>query len=308
MEEELIDVPILRSFAGIDLLQGSVPDEIAILAFRHLLEERDLALGNPGKWRNPRPADFKSPVVTRILNKLRWLKAHSPAFPLLFKRVNQYLEEQGLLMRQGTIVCTNHHGKVYTCIAPQYDFIDNTQGYRLYSFMAIGIYYATTTGKTQDVAERLHALLSTVNAPKDLDDVADVSEFTDLDGLICGVPTWNTGADTERSGTAWDSVLEDIGALDLGGKPVAIFGLGDSSSYTDNFCDAMEELHSFFKKAGATMVGYVSKSDYTFDESKSVIGDMFCGLAIDEDSESDLTDDRLSKWAEQLKQEIPALS
>lgn len=94
--------------------------------------------------------------------------------------------------------------------------------------MAVGIYFATTTGKTQDVAERLHALLSSANAPQDLADVADVSEFTELDGLICGIPTWNTGADTERSGTAWDSVLEDIAELDLSGKSVAVFGLGDS--------------------------------------------------------------------------------
>jgi len=177
----------------------------------------------------------------------------------------------------------------------------------LCDLMAVGIYFATTTGKTQDVAERLHALLSSANAPKDLADMADVSEFTKLDGLICGVPTWNTGAETERSGTAWDGVLEDIAELDLNGKFVAVFGLGDSGSYTDNFCDAMEELHNFFKQAGATMVGYMDKSNYTFEESKSVIGDKFCGLALDEDSESDMTDDRLAKWAEQLKQEIPGL-
>ena len=173
--------------------------------------------------------------------------------------------------------------------------------------MAIGIYFATTTGKTQDVAERLHALLPSANTPKDLADVADVNEFTELDGLICGTPTWNTGADTERSGTAWDGVLEDIAELDLSGKSVAVFGLGDSGSYTDNFCDAMEELHDFFKQAGATMVGYVDKGDYTFEESKSVIGDQFCGLALDEDSESDMTDDRLARWAEQLKQKMPGL-
>ena len=46
-----------------------------------------------------------------------------------------------------------------------------------------------------------------------------------LDGIICGIPTWNTGADEERSGTAWDSILEDIGELSLSGKKVAIFGL-----------------------------------------------------------------------------------
>ena len=173
--------------------------------------------------------------------------------------------------------------------------------------MSVGICFATTTGKTQHVAERLHALLDSANAPRDLADVADVSEFTKLDGLICGIPTWNTGAETERSGTAWDTVLGDIAELDLSGQSVAVFGLGDSGSYTDNFCDAMEELHNFFQQAGATMVGYVDKSDYTFEESKSVMGDQFCGLALDEDSESDMTEDRLAKWAAQLKQEMPGL-
>ena len=88
---------------------------------------------------------------------------------------------------------------------------------------------------------------------------------------------------------------------------MAIFGLGDSSTYTENFCDAMEELHSYFVKAGASMVGYVNKTEYTFEESKSVIGDSFCGLPLDEDSESDMTDDRLANWSNQLKKEIPGL-
>ena len=29
-------------------------------------------------------------------------------------------------------------------------------------------------------------------------------------GIIVGAPTWNTGADEARSGTAWDDVLEEI--------------------------------------------------------------------------------------------------
>ena len=93
--------------------------------------------------------------------------------------------------------------------------------------MTVGIYYATTTGKTEDVADRLHNFISSAEAPKDVSDVDDLSEFEGLDGIICGIPTWNTGADEERSGTAWDSILEDIGELSLSGKKVAIFGLGD---------------------------------------------------------------------------------
>ena len=96
--------------------------------------------------------------------------------------------------------------------------------------MTVGIYYATTTGKTEDVADRLHNFISSAEAPKDVSDVDDLSEFEGHDGIICGIPTWNTGADEERSGTAWDSILEDIGELSLSGKKVAIFGLGDSST------------------------------------------------------------------------------
>ena len=170
--------------------------------------------------------------------------------------------------------------------------------------MTVGIYFATTTGKTEDIAERLHGLLDSAEAPKDISDVDDLSELAGHDGVICGIPTWNTGADSERSGTAWDSILEDIGELNLSGKKVAIFGLGDSSTYTENYCDAMEELHRYFKQAGASMVGYTAKTDYTFDESKSVVGEQFCGLPLDEDSESDMTDERLASWAEKLKGEM----
>ena len=91
--------------------------------------------------------------------------------------------------------------------------------------MTVGIYYATTTGKTEDVADRLHNFISSAEAPKEVSDVDDLSEFENLDGIICGLPTWNTGADEERSGTSWDSILEDIGELSLSGKKVAIFGL-----------------------------------------------------------------------------------
>jgi flavodoxin I len=51
------------------------------------------------------------------------------------------------------------------------------------------------------------------NEPKDIGDVDDLStELTaaDLEGIIVGAPTWNTGADEGRSGTAWDNVMDQI--------------------------------------------------------------------------------------------------
>lgn len=67
MEDALYDIESMRRFAGIELGQDEVPDETTILKFRHLLERHQL---------------------TRKL----------------FEQVAQYLEQQGLLLREGTIV------------------------------------------------------------------------------------------------------------------------------------------------------------------------------------------------------------
>jgi len=170
--------------------------------------------------------------------------------------------------------------------------------------MGMTIFYASTTGKTADVAERLADLFAGQASLQDVDSLNAAQDLAAASAMVCCVPTWNTGADSLRSGTAWDSYVEEIPELSLDGATVAILGLGDSSSYGDNFCDAMEELHTAFRQAGARMVGHVSTTGYTFSASKSVLNGSFCGLAIDEDSEPDLTDSRLQAWVHQLKREM----
>merc|ERR1712066_731677 len=97
--------------------------------------------------------------------------------------------------------------------------------------------------------------------------------------------------------------LEEIQGLDLKGKPVAVFGCGDSQGYGDNFCDAIEEIYSTFKAAGAKMVGGVDASGYSHAESKSDQDGKFLGLPLDQDNEDDQTEGRVSAWVEQLKAE-----
>merc|ERR1711862_309001 len=123
------------------------------------------------------------------------------------------------------------------------------------------------------------------------------------DGLIVGCPTWNTGADEYRSGTSFDDYLDEIKELDLGGKPVAVFGCGDSQGYGDNFCDAIEEIHSTFAAAGAKMLGQVDASGYSHSASKSQSGDKFLGMPCDQDNEDDMSADRVKNWVAQLKSE-----
>eukprot|EP00177_Eucheuma_denticulatum_P004159 GFKZ01007551.1.p1 GENE.GFKZ01007551.1~~GFKZ01007551.1.p1 ORF type:complete len:199 (+),score=33.57 GFKZ01007551.1:165-761(+) len=163
-----------------------------------------------------------------------------------------------------------------------------------------GLFYSTSSGKTQDVAELIKEKLGdAVEGPFEPDE----ANLADYDNIIAGAPTWNTGADEDRSGTSWDQVgASEMG--DLSGKTVAVFGLGDSVSYGDYFCDAMGELHDKFAGAGAKMVGYVGTDDYEYEDSKSVKSDKFVGLALDEDNEDDKTDPRLEAWLAQLKTEM----
>eukprot|EP00968_Pinguiococcus_pyrenoidosus_P020676 scaffold2506_cov236-Pinguiococcus_pyrenoidosus.AAC.6 len=126
-----------------------------------------------------------------------------------------------------------------------------------------------------------------------------------FDGLIVGAPTWHTGADSERSGTTWDDWLyQTLPNLSLKGKKVAIFGVGDQVSYSENFCDAAGELYDQFRAAGCEIVGFTSTAGYEHSESKAQVDDgKFCGCMFDEDNEYDKTEERAKAWLEQLKSE-----
>merc|ERR1719384_430108 len=134
---------------------------------------------------------------------------------------------------------------------------------------AVGLFFATQTGNTETVAGTIAE-----KAGVEAMDVGEIGaeDLAGYDGLIVGCPTWNTGADEYRSGTAWDDLLDDIKGVDLAGKSVAVFGCGDSQGYGENFCDGIEELHETFAAAGAKMVGYVDAGGYQHAESKSVKG------------------------------------
>jgi flavodoxin I len=166
---------------------------------------------------------------------------------------------------------------------------------------AVGLFFGTQTGNTEEVAGVISGKAG-VDA-QDWGDLAATEDLAGYDGLIVGAPTWNTGADEYRSGTSFDDYLDEIKGLSLGGKPVAVFGCGDSQGYGDNFCDAIEEIHSAFKAAGAKMIGYVDASPYQHAESKSESDSKFLGLPLDQDNEGDLTEERVEAWISQIKGE-----
>ncbi len=159
----------------------------------------------------------------------------------------------------------------------------------------IGIYYGTTTGNTQEVAEEIAKKLGVEKS--DLHDVSKANtDFSNYDVLLFGSSTLGMG-DLQDD---WEDYISKLKSADLNGKKVAIFGCGDSSSYSDTFCDAMRKIYDVVKDKGCEVIGQVSTEGYTYDDSESVVDGKFVGLPIDNDNESDMTSDRISAWVTSL--------
>jgi flavodoxin I len=168
----------------------------------------------------------------------------------------------------------------------------------------------TQTGNTQTCAEKIaEALGPDASEPIDVDTLKNgqlAQAFSEHGALVVGTPTWNTGADTQRSGTGWDELYYDkLPELSnvLAGKKVAVFGLGDQVSYAENYADATGELYDVFSSLGCDMIdGSWSQEGYEHEASKSIRGDKFCGLLLDMVNQEELTDERIEQWVAQLKQ------
>lgn len=155
------------------------------------------------------------------------------------------------------------------------------------------VVFGSSMGNTEEAASIIAKELG-------IDDIFNVSdtnpeELNSYDNLIIGSSTWGSG-DLQDD---WDSF--DFDELDMSGKTVAIFGLGDSSSYSDTYCDAIGILYDKFLEKGAKIVGQTPIAGYEFDESQAVRDDKFVGLALDDDNESEKTEERIKSWVAQIR-------
>jgi flavodoxin I len=168
----------------------------------------------------------------------------------------------------------------------------------MYKMDNTGIFYGSSGGNTKSVARKIAGQLGV--GANDIHDVAKAkaSDLTTYDTLLFGSSTWGLG-DLQDD---WEDFIREVAKADLTGKKIALFGCGDSSSYADTFCDAMGKIYRAVKDS-ATIIGFTETAGYSFDNSEAVVDNHFVGLAIDEDNESRLTEERIKKWVAQLKNE-----
>ena len=161
----------------------------------------------------------------------------------------------------------------------------------------ISIIYGTCTDHTKEAAELIASKLS--DFQPELHNVADcgTEPFEQSDCLILGTSTWGCG-DLQDD---WGDMLDKLSGVELTGKQVALFGLGDSSGFSDTFVDGMGELYHFFNDKGCKIIGQVPTDGYSFDDSTAVVNDEFVGLPLDADNEEDQTEERIEGWVSELK-------
>ena len=159
-----------------------------------------------------------------------------------------------------------------------------------------GIFYGSSSGKTAAVASRIYEKLGTVKA--DLKDVGESSpeDLLDYEFLILGIPTWGMGQTQED----WEKLIPLLEGLNLTGKKVALFGLGDQESYPGTFADALGRLYEVLLKTGCRFTGSWPLAGYAYEGSTAVKGGRFVGLVLDEDNQPELTSQRIDNWLKDI--------
>jgi flavodoxin I len=160
-----------------------------------------------------------------------------------------------------------------------------------------GVFYGSSTGNTESIAKIIANKLDA-----DLYNVSNkpVQEILQHQNLILGTSTWGLG-DLQDD---WDSFLPQLAKTDLTGKNIALFGLGDSGSYSDSFVDGMGIIHETIKDKGCKIIGLVDAGEYSYDNSKAVCDGKFIGLPLDEDNESNLTGTRINNWLTEIESKL----
>ena len=173
----------------------------------------------------------------------------------------------------------------------------------------IGIFFGSNSGSTRKVAKQIKKRFddATMAEPMNINK-AKAEDLAAFDLLIFGTPTLGEGQlpglAAECDDESWEEALGRLHDIDLSGKTVALFGLGDQETYGHEFVDGLILLYDFCVARGAKVVGAWPTSGYNFSVSQAVIDDNFVGLALDQDIQPELTAERLDAWLKLIAPEF----
>jgi len=169
------------------------------------------------------------------------------------------------------------------------------------------IIYWPYKGATEKAAIKIHAALGKEKSEIFKLSEVDFSVFSNYDQFIIGGST--VGADNWQDaykGEQWGPFSKSLNdnKVSLKGKKIALFGMGNQVLYPEHFVNDMKLLHDYFSSLDAAIIGSWPVEGYEHTDSKAISGGHFIGLALDEDTQPELTDSRIAGWLKQLEGEF----
>lgn len=158
--------------------------------------------------------------------------------------------------------------------------------------MKTAIFYGSTTGTTEMVAGKVGELLGA-----EVLSATEIDRVEEYDFVIFATSTWGMG-DLQDD---WYEALDKLKTKNLSGRKIGLIGIGDQFGFGDTFVDGIGTIYEEIKDMGINLVGKTSTDGYSFSGSKAVVDDEFVGLVIDENNQSELTDERINAWVEKVK-------
>ena len=164
-----------------------------------------------------------------------------------------------------------------------------------------GIVYSFNSTKTAKAAEKIKEAFGSdfnivqVNAEELTEEL-----FLSFTNLILGVPTWFDG----ELPNYWDEFVPALEDLNLEGKTIAIYGLGNQVEYPENFGDAIGIMGELVQERGAKLVGFTSAEGYSYESSRALSDGKFMGLLLDQETQPRLSKERIEKWVTDLKSQF----
>ena len=159
----------------------------------------------------------------------------------------------------------------------------------------IGLYYGSNEGNTAIAADMIKEEFDKIEPGLvEVHNIADASleEIAAWDYIIFGISTWDIGQLQDD----WAAFLPHMDDLDLSGRKVAIFGLGDQYGYPDTYLDAAGVLADKVLERGGDLYGLWSAEGYEFTGSRAAIEDHLLALGLDNDNEGEKHKERIEKW------------
>ncbi len=163
----------------------------------------------------------------------------------------------------------------------------------------IGIFYGTTSGKTESIADEVDFNLKKYE--REVFNVVDgVEKIKDFENLVFLTPTYGVG-ELQKD---WEEKIEELKNIDFTGKTVGLIGLGNQFTFGESFVDSIRILYDIVIKNNGKIVGFTLNEGYKHQETTAIIDDKFVGLALDENNQDTETPDKVYEWVQEVLKEF----